>query len=101
MNARMATEDPSAALSGFVAAGARLEALDFAVPAPQVGDHAPDFALPDQRGAEVILSALLRKGPVVLIGGPGATRSAIELRLGLPDTRREVRSARPRGWPSQ
>ena len=32
-----------------------------------MGDEAPDFALPDQHGDEVWLSALLRGGPVVLI----------------------------------
>ena len=67
MNARMATEAPSEVLSGFAAAVERLEALDFAARAPQVGDQAPDFALPDQRGEEVHLSALLQKGPLVLI----------------------------------
>jgi peroxiredoxin len=67
MNARMATEAPSEVLSGFAAAADRLEAFDFAARAPQVGDQAPDFALTDQRGGEVYLSALLRKGPVVLI----------------------------------
>lgn len=30
------------------------------------GDEAPDFTLPDPRGGEVALSALLREGPVVL-----------------------------------
>ena len=67
MNARMATEAPSEVLSGFAAAADRLETFDFAARAPHVGDQAPDFALPDQRGGEVLLSALLRKGPVVLI----------------------------------
>jgi peroxiredoxin len=67
MNARMATEAPSAVLTGFAAAAARLDEVDFAVHAPQVGDQAPDFALPDQRGEEVYLSALLRAGRVVLI----------------------------------
>ena len=31
-----------------------------------VGDHAPDFILPDATGAEVKLSTLLKNGPVVL-----------------------------------
>ena len=67
MNARMATEAPSEVLAGFAAAAARLDAIDFAARAPQVGDQAPNFALPDQRGEEVRLSALLRAGRVVLI----------------------------------
>jgi peroxiredoxin len=67
MNARMATEAPSAVLTGFADAAARLDEVDFAAHAPQVGDQAPDFALPDQRGEEVYLSALLRAGRVVLI----------------------------------
>jgi peroxiredoxin len=67
MNARMATEAPSEVLSGFAAAADRLDALGFARRAPQVGDQAPDFALPDQRGEEVYLSALLRGGSAVLI----------------------------------
>jgi peroxiredoxin len=72
MNARMATEAPSELLSGFAAAADRLDTVDFAARAPQVGDEAPDFALPDQRGEEVYLSALLRRGPVVLIFYRGA-----------------------------
>src|ERR1700748_3810609 len=67
MIARMATKAPSEVLSGFAAAADRRETFDFAARAPHVGDQAPDFALPDQRGGEVLLSALLRKGPVVLI----------------------------------
>jgi len=35
-----------------------------------VGDEAPDFALRDQHGDEVWLSALLRGGPAALLGGP-------------------------------
>ncbi len=30
------------------------------------GDHAPDFTLPDARGGDVALAALLKNGPVVL-----------------------------------
>jgi peroxiredoxin len=67
MNARMTTEAPSEVLSGFAAAAVRLDALDFAGRAPQVGDQAPDFALPNHRDEEMHLSALLRGGPVVLI----------------------------------
>ena len=67
MNARIATEAPGEVLTGFAAAAARLDALDFAARAPQAGDQAPDFVLPDQRVEAVYLSALLRAGPVVLI----------------------------------
>jgi peroxiredoxin Q/BCP len=37
-----------------------------------VGDKAPDFTLPDTEGAPVTLSALLRKGPVILAFYPKA-----------------------------
>jgi peroxiredoxin len=67
LNSRMATEAPGEVLSGFAAAAERLDAFDFAARAPRVGDQAPNFALPDQRDEEVDLSALLRRGPVVLI----------------------------------
>lgn len=33
---------------------------------PKVGDRAPDFALPDQRGNEIRLSSYLGKKSVVL-----------------------------------
>ena len=32
----------------------------------KVGDHAPDFILPDATGTDVKLSSLLKQGPVVL-----------------------------------
>ena len=67
LNAQLAADAPGAVLSGFAAAADRLDELDFAARAPRVGDQAPDFVLPDQRGEEVYLSALLRRGPVVLI----------------------------------
>ena len=35
-----------------------------------MGDEAPDFALRDQHGDEVWLSALLRGAPAALLGGP-------------------------------
>ncbi len=38
----------------------------------KAGDHAPDFSLPDQSGAEVTLSRLLAQGPVVLFFYPAA-----------------------------
>jgi peroxiredoxin len=34
---------------------------------PQAGDKVPDFTLPDVQGGSVVLSALLAKGPVVLV----------------------------------
>jgi peroxiredoxin len=67
LHARLADQAPAALLDGFAAAAQRLDAVDFAARAPKVGDEAPDFALPDQHGDEVWLSALLRGGPVVLI----------------------------------
>jgi peroxiredoxin len=67
LHARLADQAPAALLDGFAAAAQRLDAIDFAARAPKVGDEAPDFALPDQHGDEVWLSALLRGGPAVLI----------------------------------
>jgi peroxiredoxin len=67
MNQAMASQAPAEVLDGFAAAAQRLGAVDFASRAPQVGDRAPEFALPDQTGEEVNLSALLREGAVVLI----------------------------------
>lgn len=67
LHARLAEQAPAARLDGFAAAARRLDAVDFAARAPRVGDEAPDFALPDQHGEEVWLSALLRGAPVVLI----------------------------------
>jgi peroxiredoxin len=67
MNQAMASQAPAELLDAFAAAARRLGAVDFASRAPQVGDLAPDFALPDQNGEQVYLSALLCRGPVVLI----------------------------------
>ncbi|MBV8990151.1 MAG: AhpC/TSA family protein [Solirubrobacterales bacterium] len=67
MSARMATQAPPELLNGFAVAARRLDALDFALRAPQTGDQPPDFTLPDQHGEQVSLSSLLRRGPVVLI----------------------------------
>jgi peroxiredoxin len=67
MNTQIAAQVPADLLSGVAAAAERLDAVDFGARAPSVGDRAPGFALPDQRGEEVHLSALLRDGPVVLI----------------------------------
>jgi peroxiredoxin Q/BCP len=38
----------------------------------KVGDHAPDFTLPDTEGTPVTLSTLLREGPVILAFYPKA-----------------------------
>jgi len=38
----------------------------------QVGDHVPDFTLPDQHGTPTTLSSLLKDGPVVLFFYPAA-----------------------------
>jgi peroxiredoxin len=67
LHARLADQAPAALLEGFAAAAQRLDAIDFAARAPKVGDEAPDFALPDQHGDEVWLSALLPRSPVVLL----------------------------------
>lgn len=63
----IAGQAPAELVDGFTSAMARLEALDFASRAPQVGAQAPDFELPAPNGDTVRLSALLRGGPVVLI----------------------------------
>ena len=67
MQEEMAAQAPPQLLNGFSAASRRLDAADFASRAPQVGDEAPGFSLPDHTGEEVQLSALLRHGPVVLV----------------------------------
>jgi peroxiredoxin len=67
LHARLADQASGALLDRFAAAAQRLDAVGFTARAPKVGDEAPDFALPDQHGDEVWLSALLRGGPVVLI----------------------------------
>jgi peroxiredoxin len=72
MHARMADHTSSELLGALIAAARRLDAIDFAARAPRPGDEAPEFALPDQRGQEIWLSALLRTGPVVLIFYRGA-----------------------------
>lgn len=64
---QIAGQAPAELVSGFTSAAARLDALDFASRAPQVGAEAPDFALPAQNGESIRLSALLRRGRVVLI----------------------------------
>jgi peroxiredoxin len=67
LNEALATQAPAELLTGFADAAGRLAAVDFARRAPQVGDRAPDFALPDQTAERIYLSSLLRRGPVVLI----------------------------------
>ena len=67
MQAQMASQAPSELLEGFAAAAERLGRVDFAARAPKVGEHAPEFALADQRGEQVSLAELLHDGPVVLI----------------------------------
>lgn len=54
-------------------------------PDVDVGDEAPDFALPDADGEQVRLSDLLAEGPVVLYfypkdASPGCTREACAFR---------------------
>ena len=53
-------------LAGLVAAAVLAVALATPAAAIQVGDKAPDFALPGSQGKEVKLSELTAKGPVVL-----------------------------------
>ncbi len=55
--------DFAGAVDTFVA---RLEAAQAGSTAPQVGDHMPDFCMPDQDGRLVMLDDLLANGPVVL-----------------------------------
>jgi peroxiredoxin len=60
--------------------GAVLDSLDAGAtelgagtwPAKKVGDHAPDFELPDARGGSVTLAGLRSHGPVVLVFYRGA-----------------------------
>jgi peroxiredoxin len=67
LNQSLAAQAPADLLNGFAAAAERLGAIDFAARAPQPGDPAEDFVLPDHHGQTIRLSALLRGGPVVLI----------------------------------
>ena len=45
---------------------ARLDVLEQGAVGPQVGEPMPDFALPDEHGAIVTLSSLLKAGPAVI-----------------------------------
>lgn len=54
------------------AAEAMLAGSDLGRRAPQVGDVAPDFTLPDQNGVPVNLAETLRAGPVILTFYRGA-----------------------------
>lgn len=72
MNEAIAAQAPSDLVDGLSDAARRLDAIDFAARAPQVGEPAPDFSLPNQTGDEVRLSVLLRSGPVVLVFYRGA-----------------------------
>jgi peroxiredoxin len=67
MHEAMAAQAPAELLDGFARAARRLDQIDFAARAPQMGELAPDFVLTDQVGEDVHLAALLRGGPVVLI----------------------------------
>jgi peroxiredoxin len=67
MQTRMARQAPHELLDGFAAAAQRLDAVDFASSAPKVGEQAPAFTLPDQRGDQISLAELWRDGPLVLI----------------------------------
>jgi len=57
--------------------------------AKTAGDRAPDFALPDRNGEQVVLSALLSRGPVVLSFSRGEWCSFCRLEM---DTLIEARS---------
>jgi peroxiredoxin len=72
MNRAIAAQAPSDLMDGLSHAARRLDAIDFAARAPQVGQPAPDFCLPNQTGDEVRLSVLLSSGPVVLVFYRGA-----------------------------
>ncbi len=67
MQTQMAAQAPAELLEGFAAAAERLDAVDFASRAPKVGEQAPEFVLPDQRGEQISLAELRRDGPLVLI----------------------------------
>ena len=67
LNEALASQAPTELLNGFADAAQRLDAIDFAHRAPQVGDRAPAFALPNHKGEWVYLSSLVGRGPVVLI----------------------------------
>jgi hypothetical protein len=65
MKARMATEAPSEVLSGFAAAASRLDAVDFAGRAPQLGYYKASFnEVPEIRGYLAPYSETLPFGAV-------------------------------------
>jgi peroxiredoxin len=66
-NAGLAEQAPAEVVEGFGRIVADQAAVDYAARAPKVGDHAPDFTLPDQLGRQVSLAGELEQGPVVLI----------------------------------
>ena len=58
---------PKPALTVMDAETSRLTISNLAARALKVGDHAPDFILPDVHGEPVRLRALLDQGPVVVV----------------------------------
>ncbi len=65
-SAEFAKGMPPEVLSGYEKSVADIAATGVLDHAMKVGDHAPDFELPDARGGTMSLKALLAKGPVVL-----------------------------------
>jgi peroxiredoxin len=67
MQRTIAEQAPRDVFETFAGAAARLDRVNFAARAPKVGERAPSFVLPNQRGQMVALVELLANGPVVLI----------------------------------
>lgn len=65
-NAATATRLPPPVLQNIEAAIQEVADSGIVENAKQVGDRAPDFALPDAAGNMVSLSTLLKEGPVIL-----------------------------------
>lgn len=68
----LSAQVPADVLAAFDGQAEALAEQDFAARAPQPGDQAPRFTLPDSEGREVSLDGLLAEGPVVLAFYRGA-----------------------------
>jgi hypothetical protein len=101
MKARMATESPSEVLSGFAAAANRLDALDFAGRAPQLGYYKASFnEVPEIRGylapyserVDLIVDEDLQGTASGAAGAAGGLRPAGGLMPGVDQSRSAVRT---------
>jgi len=66
LNAALAQQVPPQVLSSLAEAIRQLDGSGIARSSVQVGEHAPEFALPNASGVTIKLADLLQEGPVVL-----------------------------------